>query len=422
MLAAPLDQPSRPVLRDLDDPDFDPFIGDELAFGTILDPWPKIAELRERAAVHPHAFRSFFDDTPNLALERFQHFSVFGYDANAELYLQTHDFSNEAHIHALGLAFGRSISTMDPPEHGQYRRIFQKAFLPQIVRTWGDTIVDPVIDELLADIPDGGRADLVQQFTLHYPFRVIYRQLGLPDSDVKTFHKLAITQTAYYYDPAKAVEAGQKLGEYFTPLVLAARHGSGDDLVTLLAQAEVDGEYLPVEIVVSFLRQLINAGGDTTYRGTSALLTGLLSNPDQLAAVSADRDLIPQAIDEALRWEGPVLATKRMAAHDITFHGVDIPEGAIIDLVQGSANRDPARFADPDRFDIFRSRASRALAFGTGPHVCIGQHLARVEMIRALNSVLDRMPGLRLDPDLPAPEIRGHNLRVPQHIHVRYDG
>ena len=150
-------------------------------------------------------------------------------------------------------------------------------------------------------------------------------------------------------------------------------------------------------------------------------MAGLLQNPDQLRAVEADRTLIAQAIEEALRWDGPVTSTLRYVAEATEIGGVPVPQGAILNVVLGSANRDPAKFVDPDRFDIFRERSARHLAFANGPHVCIGQHLAKVEMTRALNAILDKMANLELDPDMPAPEIRGHLLRVPDHLHVRFE-
>ena len=223
------------------------------------------------------------------------------------------------------------------------------------------------------------------------------------------------------FDVPHGTEASRKLGDYFKVLVADRLRTPGDDLVSVLARAEVDGERLPEEIMISFLRQLVNAGGDTTYRGTSVLLTGLLSNPEQLEAVRKDRSLVPQAIEEALRWDGPVLIQTRMAAKDIELGGVRIPKGAVIDVAAGAANRDPSRFPNPDKFDIFRKPQHKHFAFAYGPHVCIGQHLARVEMTRALNAILDHLPGLRLDPDKPAPEIRGVMMRVPKHLHVRFD-
>jgi cytochrome P450 len=310
---------------------------------------------------------------------------------------------------------------MDAPEHPRFRKIFQKAFLPQVVAKWGDELVDPVVNTLMDRFVGRGKADLVQAFTHHYPFQIIYRQLALPQQDVKVFHKLAIAQTVVSYDKEHGTEASRKLGVYFRDLLAERRRNPGNDLVSMLAQAEVEGDVLPEEILVSFLRQLINAGGDTTYRATSVLLVGLLGNPEQLDAVRRDRSLVPAAIEEALRWDGPVLMQSRTAAKDTELAGVPIPANTILDVAAGSANRDPSRYPNPDTFDIFRERKHRHFAFAYGPHVCIGQHLAKVEMTRALNAILDRLPNVRLDPDMPAPQVRGTMMRVPKHIHVVFD-
>ena len=230
---------------------------------------------------------------------------------------------------------------------------------------------------------------------------------------------LAIGQTDYVH-AAQAMEASDKLGAYFKGLVDHRRAHPGDDLISLLALTEVEGEYLPEDVLISFLRQLMNAAGDTTYRGTSVLLTALLENPDQFEAIRADRGLIPQAIEEALRWDGPVAVQSRMAAVDMELAGVRIPAGSLLDVVAGAANRDPALFPDPDRFDIFRARKPH-WSFARGPHICVGQHLARVEMTRALHAIIDHLPNLRFDPERPRPEIRGSMMRVPRHLHVCFD-
>ena len=412
-----------PPIQDLDDPSFDPFLGDEISFGDIVDPHTILHAMAKESWVHEIEYRRIFTDTPNAAMEPygFRYFTVFGYDNIMAMLPQGDVFSNKPLALTIGTSFGRTISGMDAPEHTRYRRIFQKAFLPQTVRKWGDSVVKPVVDGLLDKIAENGRADLVADFTIHYPFQVIYRQLELPPDDASTFQKLGLTQTCFYYAPDKAIEAGEKLGDYFTPMVEARREDPGDDLVSALALAEVEGERLPVDVVVSLLRQLTNAAGDTTYRGTGTLLVGLLTHPDQLEAVRLDRTLIPAAIDEALRWDGPVIAATRMTTRDYTHNGFTFPKGVVIDFVQGMGDRDPAKYPNPDRFDIFRDRSVRHLAFTTGPHVCLGQHLARVEMERALNGLLDRFPKLRLDPDMPPPVIRGFNLRTPTAIHVRFD-
>ena len=411
---------SLPRIRDFDDAAFNPFVSDELAFGDNLDPYPKIAELRNQASVHELDYRVALGLYPDVTMTHLKHYTVFGYEDVQRVLNDPVTFSNGGYKFNLGISFGESISTMDAPDHARFRRLFQRAFMPNTILKWGEKIVDPVVNDLMAAFIQRGKADLIQEFTLHYPFHVIYRQLNMPTDDIRTFHKLAIGQTVMMFDPDHGREAGLKLGEFFKSMIDERRLNPGDDLVSILAQAEVDGEYLPQEILISFLRQLLNAGGDTTYRGTSVLLAALLENPAQLEAVRKDRTLCAQAIEEGLRWNPPVTAATRMTSKDVVLGGVEIPTGSIIDVIIGSANRDETRFPNPDKFDIFRARTHRHFAFAVGPHVCLGQHLARIEMTRALNGLLDRLPNLRLDPDMPPPQIRGAMMRVPQHLYVRF--
>jgi cytochrome P450 len=349
------------------------------------------------------------------------HYMIMGYQEVGKALQAPQIFSNKAYSFNLGASFGRSISTMDAPEHSRFRRIFQKIFLPQYVKHWGSSIVDPVVTDLMSGFIGDGKADLIQQFTLHYPFGVIYKQLDLPVDEGKIFHKLAVAQTLISFDAKHGAEASANLGEYFPGLIAERRRNPGDDLVSLLAAAEVEGEYLPEDVLVSFFRQLINAAGDTTYRGTSVLLTKLLENPDQLEMLRQDRSLLPNAIEEGLRFDGPVIEQARWAAQDVEVAGVHIPAGSIVHVMAGAANRDPAKFDDPDTFDIRRSNANRHLSFSAGPHICIGQHLARVEMSRAITAILDNLKNLRLDPEMPLPSIRGAMMRVPHNLHVRFD-
>jgi cytochrome P450 len=405
-------------IQEYDDPTYDPFSADEINFGDHLDPYPQIKAWREQAPVVEGAYRTLFGMQTGLGNDS-KYFVVVGSDEINEVLTDTSRFSNAAYKPNLGATFGQgSISVMDDPEHGRWRRIFQKIFLPRYVKAWGETIVDPVVHKLMDRFIPRGEADLIEEFTLLYPFEVIYKQLDLPQSDIKTFQRLAIGQTDYIHSD-KAIEAGGKLGEYFKALVDERRANPGEDLVSLLAVTEVDGEYLPELVLISFLRQLMNAAGDTTYRGTSVLLTALLNNLDQLEAIRADRSLVPQAIEEALRWDGPVAVQARMAAVDTEVGGVHVPAGSVLDVVAGAQNRDPALYPNPDAFDIFREKRSHA-SFSRGPHICVGQHLARVEMTRALNAVLDNLPNLRLDPNRPKPEIRGVMMRVPRHLYVTF--
>jgi cytochrome P450 len=409
-----------PRIQDFDDIAYDPFVSDEAAFGACADPYPQLAEWLKQRPVHKMDYRAGMGIHPDVTMAGLDHFLVLGYDAVEKIFLDPVTYSNKTYERNLGISFGKSVSTMDAPDHPRYRKIFQKAFLPNVVSKWGETLVDPVVDALMDQFSGRGKADLVQEFTHHYPFQIIYKQLNLPPEDVKTFHKLAIAQTVVMFDVAHGTEASHKLGVYFRNLLDERRRNPGDDLVSMLALAEVDGERLPEEILISFLRQLVNAGGDTTYRATSVLLTGLLTQPDQLDAIRRNRSLIAQAIEEALRWDGPVLIATRTPTIDTELCGVRIPAGACLSVASGSANRDPSRFEDPDRFDIFRKK-HRNFGFAFGPHVCIGQHLARVEMTRALNAILDRLPNIRLDPNMPPPAIQGTMMRVPKHIHVCFD-
>ena len=409
-------------LSDLQDQSFDPFIVEKLSTGSTEDPYPRIHALHAQGTVQSGSYRKEFTDVPDVQIGEMQQFMVFGYDTILQVLTNPETFTNrEALMHTLGRSFGHTVTVMDAPEHTRFRKIFQKAFLPNVVAQWGESIVDPVVERLMSHFIDRGEADLVEEFTHHYPFQVIYSQLQLEPEQAPIFHKLAIAQLLSSIGAPQGAESTEKLGDFFQALLDERRAHPGEDLVSHLATVEADGERLPDDVLISFLRQLMNAGGDTTYRGTSVLLTGLLTNPDQLAAVIADHSLIPQAIDEALRWEGPVSSTLRYVAEDTVLDGVALPKGAILNVVLGSANRDPAKFKDPDTFDIFRERSVRHVAFASGPHVCIGQHLARVEMTRALNAIIDRTKNLKLDPTKPAPDIRGHLLRVPDHLYVTFD-
>jgi cytochrome P450 len=411
-----------PKLEDLEDESFDPFEMEKLSTGSCPDPYPRIHELREQGPVVEGSYRSNFTDVPDVQTGHLPQVMVLGYDPIMKVLTQPDLFTNrEAFMPSLGRSFGNTVTVMDAPEHTHFRKIFQKAFLPQVVAKWGETVVDPVVNRLMEGFIQRGEADLIEEFTHHYPFQVIYAQVELEPEQAPVFHKLAIAQLLSSIGAPQGQEASRKLGAFFAELLRQRRQKPGTDLISHLATVEVDGEKLPDDVLISFLRQLMNAGGDTTFRGTSVLLAGLLTHPDQLKAVSEDRSLIPQAIDEALRWEGPVNATTRYVARDAEIEGVPVKAGTYLNVVLASANRDPAKFENPDTFKIFSKIKVRHIAFASGPHLCIGLHLARVEMTRALYAILDRLHNLRLDPDKPAPQIIGHLLRYPEHLWVTFD-
>lgn len=411
-----------PRLADLEDASFDAFAMERSVRGDYPDPYPIIERLRQQSAVHHVSFRKLFTDLPDVQLGHFDQWTVFGYDACNRVLMDSETFSNkEAFEHSLGESFGRTVTVMDGAEHARYRKVLQKAFLPNVVSRWGDSLVAPVVNRLMGKFLARGRADLVEEYTHHFPFQIVYSMLLLDEEQAPVFHKLAVAQLLSAAGLPQGAEATRKLGEFFKVLLESRRANPGDDLVSHLATVEADGERLDDDVLIAFLRQLVNAGGDTTYRATSVLLTCLLREPGLYAQVQADRSLLAPAIEEALRWDGPVTSTFRYCLKDTEIDGVTIPAGAIVNVCLQSANRDPTKYENPDKFDIFRKRTVRHLAFAGGPHLCVGQHLARVEMGRAMEAILDNLHNLRLDPDMPPPDIVGHALRAPDHIHVLFD-
>ena len=411
-----------PKLRDFTDITFDPFakIAQDHGAEDVADPYPRFAELRRQASVHEADCRTLFGFPGFYGNTGAPCFTVFRYDDVAQALMDGDTFSSGILRRVFGSGIGDTVEVLDGEEHRKYRRLFIKAFLPNVIAHWGATVVPKIIDRLVSRFEKRGKADLIGDFAALYPFNFIYSQFGLPDDEIDTFHKLS-TALICFTDPEHMIEAKTKLGDYFRELLARRRVEPGSDLVSILAQAEIDGDALPEELLVSFLRQLIFAGGDTTYRLTGNLLFALLTHTDQFAALRNDRaKLLPLAIEEACRWECPATSIPRVATRDVVLGGVEIPAGGEVDVMFASANRDETVFENPDSFDLFR-RSGRHFAFGYGPHVCIGQHLARLEVTRALEAVMDRLPNLRIDPDCPPPTITGLSLRSPAHLHVRFD-
>jgi cytochrome P450 len=411
-------------LQDFDDSVFDPFSASDHSYGNeIVDPWPMLRQLAAQGVVEAD-FRKVMGLPPDLSLvEGDRLYMVFDSEDVRRVLSNPDLFTNDYLARVTGPTFGRlSLGGLNPPEHTRYRRLFQKAFLPQNVASWNDLYIAPAINDLIDTFIDRGRVDLMEAFVSKYPFEVIFRQLDLPPGEVRTFHKLSVALQLAQTDPSHGHEAHIKLGIYFKALLNQRRQNPGTDLISVLGTVELDGERLSDEALISFFRIILGAAGDTAYRTTGSLLVALLAErPDQFALVKADRALIPAAIEEALRWEGPVSLSYRNAARDVEISGVKIPSGAIIQAITGMANRDPAVYPDPDRYDLTRPPRRAHFGFGAGPHICLGQHLARLEMAQAMNILLDRLPKLRLDPDYPRPVIVGSTMRVPRRLYVRFD-
>jgi cytochrome P450 len=308
---------------------------------------------------------------------------------------------------------------MDEPEHKLHRALVAPAFRQKMLARWESELVEAVVDELLDRITPVGRSDLVRDLTFAFPAQVIARILGLPRSDYTRFQRWSLELISVAANWDRGIAASEALRDYFAEVLIERRKAPSDDLITDLAVAEVDGQQLSDEEIFGFLRLLLPAGVETTYRSSGNLLFALLTHPDQLDAVRRDRRLVPPAIEEALRWEPPLTSIVRRAKKDITLGGVDIPAGADVGVCLAAANRDERRFPEPDRFDIFREPRPHA-SFGSGPHMCIGMHLARMETRVAVNRALDRLDDLRLDPDGNDVHIHGMAFRSPTSLPVLF--
>jgi cytochrome P450 len=236
--------------------------------------------------------------------------------------------------------------------------------------------------------------------------------LGLPEDQFGHFFRLASDLLHIGYDPVAAFVARDELGTFLTGQIEDRRSQPGDDLISALVTAQIDGEQLPESMIIANLRQLIPAGIETTYRSTASMWVHLLQAREQFDTIVTNRSLVPSAVEEALRIDGPALMTPRIATRDTELLGVLIPAGSGVLVSQAMANRDPARWEEPDRFDITRPSQPQA-AFIAGAHTCLGIHLARSEMQAGLRCVAQYLPDIRLTfPDAEHPII-GCILRAP---------
>lgn len=409
----------------VDGQDHDPFLSFSQAagIGRIRDPYPLLAQLRERGPVYDGPLDDVFGPVQfpiAVADPGARQFTVLSYDLAFKVFTDGATYSSKIYANTFGRTVGRSILEMDEPEHRTYRGLVQQAFSARAMERWDREIVGPIVSELIDRFPKRGSVDVVQHLALLLPIRVIAAMLGLPEADLPDFHRRAIEIVSITFDPERGMRASMQLGDYFRHLIAQRREKPQDDLISALAQASLNGQQLNDEEVVTFLRVLLSGGAETTYRALGNLLFALLTHTDQLEAVRRDRSLVRLAIEESLRWEPAALTFGRVATRDTELGGKAIPAGSAIHVCVGAANRDPERWVHPERFDIFRESKPH-MAFAGGPHACLGMHLARTEIRVALDALLDRLPGMRLDPKAEDVHITGLSLRSPLSLPVLFD-
>lgn len=286
-----------------------------------------------------------------------------------------------------------------------------------------------LLSNYLEPILDQGKADLVADFSVPFPVRVIYDVMGFPDdiSASQKFAGLALTiLSGFDANPANAAAAAERAGaasdelfNHVLPIVRQRRaEGAvGEDMIAHLLRVEQDGESFTDEQVTNFVRMMLIAATETTMRAFGNMMIHLIRRPDLMGRIRADRSLVPKAVTESLRYDTVSAFLARIAVKDTEIAGVFIAAGTALSLATGSANRDSAMFIDGDSYDIDRPLKPN-IAFGSGVHTCLGMPVARIELETALNLVLDMMPNLRFNPNQPEPVIKGLQLRGPDVLHV----
>ena len=395
--------------------EFDPA---ELQGGLLMQVENVHGRLRAARTKHRVMVGDPFAETSSQALGA-AGVTVLGYDECQTVLTHPDTFSSSIYEQIMGRVMGRTLLELEGAQHRASRALVSPSFRSVLLERWRTDLVEVVGGELIDRLAPRGRAELAREFTFAFPVQVIARIMGLPRQDYLRFQRLSIELLNVVYNWDCGIAASAALKAYFGEVLAERRRNPKDDLISTLAESEIDGARLSDDEIFAFLLLILPAGVETTYRASGNLLVALLTEPALWDAVRADRGLVRGAIEEALRWEPPITTVMRVAARDSELGGVAIPAGTNVSVSVAAANRDPKRYPDPDRFDPTRTNIAH-LTFGGGPHLCLGMHLARMEASVAINALLDRLPDLRLDPDAPPPNVVGVAFRSPSALPVQF--
>ena len=373
----------------------------------LQDPYPYWARLRAEAPVYRDPNTGIVSvSTYALIMEVNRQPLVFSNDFGAQLRsgsTQAVD-PDEAAVMAEGWTVTNTMLTADPPAHTRYRKLSMKAFTMKRVEGMNAYVAE-VTNSLIDGFIGAGKCEFKSQFANHLPMTVIADALGAPRSDMDKFHRWSdafIVQLGGVSDKAARLEAARRIVEfqhYFVDIIETKRANPSEDVISDLVHADLseegDTRNMEYSELLSIIQQILVAGNETTAHTLTAGLYYLISNPDQMAKVLADPELIPGLVEETLRYLSPSNNMWRVATQDAEISGFPVKKGEMILVRYGSANRDGAHFPHPDQFDVEREDAKSHLAFGAGIHTCIGAQLARKEMITAFPIILGRLKNLR---------------------------
>jgi pimeloyl-[acyl-carrier protein] synthase len=393
----------------------------------FADPYSTYARLREEDPVHwcepwGQWVVTRFDDV--LAVNKDpQHFSSAGWEKKFIKQLPP-ELQQLPHMQR---HYGTKVLSMtDPPEHTRLRRLVVRSFTPRVLEALRPAI-EQLVDDLLAEAEGAESMDAIAQFAYPLPAIVIGKLLGAPEEGRERFMRWSKTIVDFvgtgHADEARARANEETLAEFrafLEPLIEDRRARPQEDLISILASTDEQGERLTDDEIVSTCIVLLFAGHETTANLIGNGLLALLRNPEQLELLRAEPERMPAAVEELLRYDSPVQRNRRLAMEDMTFGGKQIRRGDSVLVFMGSANRDAARFADPDSLDITRA-PNPQMAFGHGIHFCAGAALTRLEAPIALRALLDRFPDVRLADDFGEHWHRNITFRGLESLELRID-
>lgn len=380
------------------------------------------------------AYRVMRDEFPLIWHEATKSYVISRY-ADVQRAFKDPAFTSENYAWQLEPVHGRTILQMEGREHSTHRALVAPAFRGRELEEKFLPVIEQNSRELIDAFRTDGRVDLVDQYATRFPINVIVDMLGLPKSDHQHFHGWYTSIMAFLSNlagdedvMAEGISTKTAFEEYMIPVIQERRRNPGDDLLSTLCTAEIDGTQMTDHEIKAFCSLLLTAGGETTDKAVASLFANLVANPEQMAAVRADRSLVPAAFAETLRHSPPVHMIMRQPAEDVELSGGVVRAGATVTCLIGAANRDERQYEDPDTFDVTRgdlddarafSAAANHLAFCLGRHFCVGAMLAKTEVETGTNDLLDAMTDIRFADGVAPPE-RGVFTRAPNELRLDF--